>query len=180
DSCLPVALFEWRVENPTDEELEPDFLLQKTATELRLTPRVGPQLSRSHSTGDDDGQPERSWRLIHQQINVDGLHLRELPLFIRNHLASLRPGQRMPSLANRLWSSLINTGRLVKWPPTAASSESEAKLFAGTATKSGEEVATAVRGELFLKRLLPLSDVIAFAFAAYQLFYELQLFGHLG
>ncbi|PAA73554.1 hypothetical protein BOX15_Mlig024706g1 [Macrostomum lignano] len=49
-----------------------------------------------------------------------------------------------PSLANRLWSSLINTGRLIKWPPTAASSESEAKLFAGTATKSGEEVATAV------------------------------------
>uniref|UniRef100_A0A1I8J7L5 Crossover junction endonuclease MUS81 n=1 Tax=Macrostomum lignano TaxID=282301 RepID=A0A1I8J7L5_9PLAT len=38
----------------------------------------------------------------------------------------------------------------------------------------------AARGELFLKRLLPLSDVIAFAFAAYQLFYELQLFGHLG
>uniref|UniRef100_A0A1I8JHT5 Glyco_hydr_116N domain-containing protein n=1 Tax=Macrostomum lignano TaxID=282301 RepID=A0A1I8JHT5_9PLAT len=148
DSCLPVALFEWRVENPTDEELEVSLTFCfKNGNGTSADAAGGASVEPFASTGDDDGQPDAVGGLIHQQINGMACTYGVAAMSGDNSSVTIWPRfdpSTNPSLANRLWSSLINTGRLVKWPPTAASSESEAKLFAGTATKSGEEVATAV------------------------------------
>uniref|UniRef100_A0A1I8J6W2 Crossover junction endonuclease MUS81 n=1 Tax=Macrostomum lignano TaxID=282301 RepID=A0A1I8J6W2_9PLAT len=73
--------------------------------------------------------------------------------------------------------------RHATWAAQLGRAAAELRRAAAELQRAAAQLSRAVthrRGELFLKRLLPLSDVIAFAFAAYQLFYELQLFGHLG
>uniref|UniRef100_A0A1I8J6L8 Reverse transcriptase domain-containing protein n=1 Tax=Macrostomum lignano TaxID=282301 RepID=A0A1I8J6L8_9PLAT len=96
------------------------------------------------------------------------------------HAACLATPTTSPSFTK--WANVLLPGMrlgLLSWAGRLLSCGGRLLSCSGRLPQLSRAV-THRRGELFLKRLLPLSDVIAFAFAAYQLFYELQLFGHLG